>query len=145
MTLATAQTESQVIRIDSVSTADPATITESASANLVSATVDITSTALTQLKTAIGASAGVSAETTRAEAAEAACSQNVKQGTVQLNGATPVAVACASITANNFVVLTLTTVAGTQGKLPAVTVTPSTGFSVVGTASDTSTYTYRVI
>jgi len=64
-------------------------------------------------------------------------------GTVTLNGATPVTVANADFTANTPVVFTLKTVGGTVGAYPSIkTVTPGTGFTVAGTASDTSIYNY---
>jgi len=71
---------------------------------------------------------------------------NGKTGTVTLNGATPVTVSNTSITANSGVVFTLKTVGGTVGAVPSIkTITPSTGFTVAGTASDTSVYNYHVI
>lgn len=61
--------------------------------------------------------------------------------TVTLNGATPVTVADTAITATSAVLFTLATVGGTVGAYPAVkTITPGTGFTVAGTAADTSTY-----
>lgn len=70
----------------------------------------------------------------------------VMQGTVTLNGATPVTVANTAITANSIVVFTLKTVGGTVGAVPAIqTITASTGFTVAGTALDTSVYNYKVI
>ena len=67
-------------------------------------------------------------------------------GTFTANGATPVTVAAASVTANSIIVATLKTVGGTVGALPAVkTITPTTGFTVVATAGDTSVYNYAVI
>ena len=67
-------------------------------------------------------------------------------GTVTLNGATPVTVANTLITANSTVIFTLKTVGGTVGAVPAVqTITAGTGFTVAGTAGDTSIYNYLVI
>lgn len=66
------------------------------------------------------------------------------RGTVQLNGATPVAVAFPDLRATDLVKKVLTTVAGTQGKDPVIAMTPTTGFSITGTALDTSTYTYEI-
>ena len=67
-------------------------------------------------------------------------------GTFVCNGATPVVVANTLLTANSVVVITLKTIGGTVGAVPAVTsVTPGTGFSTTGTASDTSTYNYLII
>ena len=62
------------------------------------------------------------------------------------NGATPVTVAAASVTASSIIIPSLTTVGGTVGALPVVkTVTPGTGFTFAGTASDTSTYSFLII
>ena len=67
-------------------------------------------------------------------------------GTFTLNGATPVTVAAVEVTANSQILITLKTVGGTVGAQPHVeTITPATGFTVVGTASDTSVYNYMVI
>ena len=62
------------------------------------------------------------------------------------NGATPVTVAYPGLTAASIIIPTLGTVGGTVGALPAVkTVTPGTGFTIAGTASDTSTYLLLII
>lgn len=67
-------------------------------------------------------------------------------GTFTANGASAVTVADTRITANSVVVITLATVGGTVGAIPALkTVTPGTGFTVAGTASDTSVYNYLII
>lgn len=64
-------------------------------------------------------------------------------GTVTLNGATPVTVADANVTASSVIVFSLTTVGGTVGVFPHIaTITPGTGFMILGTASDTSVYSY---
>lgn len=66
--------------------------------------------------------------------------------TVTLNGATAVTVTNAVVTANSVINFTLKTVGGTVGAYPTIkTVTPGTGFTVVGTAGDTSTYNYNVM
>lgn len=66
-------------------------------------------------------------------------------GTVTLNGATPVTVANTTITAGSIIIFTLKTVGGTVGAAPAIqTITAGTGFTVQGTALDTSVYNYRV-
>ena len=68
---------------------------------------------------------------------------DVVYGTFVLNEDTPVTVADAGFTASSIVVITLQTVGGTVGAVPALqTVTPGTGFTVAGTTSDTSTYSY---
>jgi hypothetical protein len=68
------------------------------------------------------------------------------RGTFTCNGVTPVVVSNANITADSQVLITLKTVGGTVGATPAVkTITVSTGFTVAGTASDTSVYNYAII
>lgn len=63
------------------------------------------------------------------------------QYTFVLNGASAVPVADAGVTAQSAILITLGTVGGTVGVFPHIsTITPGTGFTVVGTASDTSTY-----
>lgn len=71
---------------------------------------------------------------------------NGKCGTFICNGATPVTVNNSSIATTDVIVISLNTVGGTVGAVPAVkTITASTGFTVAGTASDTSTYNYVII
>ena len=67
-------------------------------------------------------------------------------GTFVANGATPVVVADANVTATSNITISLKTVGGTVSPaLPALnTVTPGTGFHVTATASDTSTYNYEI-
>lgn len=68
---------------------------------------------------------------------------SVGYGTFTLNGATPVTVVDANVSASSVIVFGLTTVGGTVGVFPHIaTITPGTGFTVVGTASDTSIYSY---
>lgn len=68
---------------------------------------------------------------------------SVGYGTVTLNGATPVTVTDANVTASSVIVFGLTTVGGTVGVFPHIgTITPGTGFTILGTASDTSVYSY---
>lgn len=67
-------------------------------------------------------------------------------GSFTLNGVTPVVEANTNITANSVVIPTLKTVGGTVGALPSVkTITPGVGFTVAGTAADTSIYNYIII
>lgn len=67
-------------------------------------------------------------------------------GTFVCNGSTPVTVTDADVTANSSIIVTLKTVGGTVGAVPAVkTITAGTGFTIAGTASDTSTYNYLII
>lgn len=69
-----------------------------------------------------------------------------KGGTFICNGATPVTVADTDVIAGSNILISLNTVGGTVGAIPAVkTITPGTGFTVAGTASDTSTYNYLFI
>lgn len=69
-----------------------------------------------------------------------------KSGTFAANGATPVTVSDARVTASSQIDITLKTVGGTVNPNGPhiVTITPGTGFSVNGAASDTSTYSYSI-
>jgi hypothetical protein len=70
----------------------------------------------------------------------------VTTGTFVANGATSVTVAQTAVTAASIILISLNTVGGTVGAIPAVqTLTAGTGFTVAGTASDTSTYNYMVL
>ena len=72
-------------------------------------------------------------------------SVNGSSGTFVANGTTAVTVADTRVTANSAIGITLKTVGGTVGAAPAIqTITAATGFTVAGTASDTSTYNYRI-
>jgi len=66
--------------------------------------------------------------------------------TPALNGATPVTVVDARVTAGSNVTLTLKTVGGTVSPNAPniITITPQTGFTVAGTAGDTSVYNYEI-
>ncbi|MGL4811900.1 MAG: hypothetical protein ACRCXM_08990 [Beijerinckiaceae bacterium] len=67
-------------------------------------------------------------------------------GTFTMNGATPVVVANARLGAGDQVIFTLVTVGGTVGDPPSIkTRTNGTGFTVAGTAADTSVYAYRIL
>lgn len=67
------------------------------------------------------------------------------RGQFTMNGTTPVTVANANFAAGDIVCFTLRTVAGTVGAYPSIkTVTPGTGFTVAGTAADTSVYDYAI-
>lgn len=66
--------------------------------------------------------------------------------TFTCNGATPVSVTAPEVTAESIVIATLKTVGGTVGAVPAVkTITVGEGFTIAGTASDTSIYNVIVI
>ena len=67
-------------------------------------------------------------------------------GTFVCNGTTPVVVANANLLRTDSILISLNTVGGTVGAIPAVvTITPGTGFNTAGTAADTSTYNYKII
>ncbi|RAK51210.1 2-C-methyl-D-erythritol 4-phosphate cytidylyltransferase [Phenylobacterium soli] len=67
-------------------------------------------------------------------------------GTFVLNGATPVTVSNTSVAISDAIIISLNTVGGTVGAVPAIkTITAATGFTVAGTAGDTSTYNYAII
>lgn len=72
---------------------------------------------------------------------------NASSGTFTANGATPVTVANAAVTANSAIIFTLKTQAGTTSPnaLNVLTITPGTGFTVGGTASDTGVYNYLIL
>lgn len=71
-------------------------------------------------------------------------SQTQSLGTFTLNGATPVTVADTYVTANSVIIITVKTPTGIGAQPVPQTVTPSTGFTVAGTAGDTSIYNYRI-
>lgn len=75
------------------------------------------------------------------------CYVLMTSGTVTLNGATPVTVVAPNLSANSTVLFGLKTVGGTVSpNAPNVlTVTPGTGFTVGGTALDTSVYNYIIL
>lgn len=67
-------------------------------------------------------------------------------GTFVCNGATPVTVSNTNVAITDAIIVSLNTVGGTVGAVPAVkTITAATGFTIAGTASDTSTYNYAII
>ena len=67
-------------------------------------------------------------------------------GTFTANGASSVTVTDANIAVGSQVLITLNTVSGTVGAIPHLaTITAGTSFTVVGTASDTSVYTYWIL
>lgn len=75
--------------------------------------------------------------------------QNLRMtgGVFTCNGATPVTVTEPTVTANSAIIVTLKTVGGTVSpSVPYIaTITVGTGFTITGTASDTSVYNYLVI
>ena len=67
-------------------------------------------------------------------------------GTFTCNGATAVTVVEPTVALADVIVFSLNTVGGTVGAIPRLaTITAGTGFTVVGTASDTSIYNYAII
>ena len=71
---------------------------------------------------------------------------NGRCGTFVANGVTPVTINNTSIAITDAIIISLNTVGGTVGVQPHVaTITASSGFTVVCTASDTSTYNYAII
>lgn len=71
---------------------------------------------------------------------------NGRVGTFVANGVTPVTVNNTSIAITDTIIISLNTVGGTVGALPAIqTITAATGFTVAATALDTSTYNYSII
>jgi hypothetical protein len=67
-------------------------------------------------------------------------------GTFTANGASTVTVANTAVTATSQIQITLKTVGGTVNPNgpTVITITPGTGFSVNGAASDTSVYNYVI-
>lgn len=68
------------------------------------------------------------------------------RGTFTCNGTSSVTVTDTRVSAGSVIVIGLKTVGGTVGAIPSVkTVTAGTGFTVSGTASDTSVYNYAIL
>lgn len=66
-------------------------------------------------------------------------------GTFVCNGTSSVSVSNSAVATTDIITISLNTVGGTVGAVPAIkTITASTGFTVAGTASDTSTYNYGI-
>lgn len=67
------------------------------------------------------------------------------RGTFTANGASAVTVANTNVLTTDEISISLNTVGGTVGALPAIqTITAGVGFTVKGTASDTSIYNYAI-
>ena len=67
-------------------------------------------------------------------------------GTFIANGTAPVTVSNTAVAISDAIIISLNTVGGTVGVQPHVaTITAATGFTVVCTASDTSTYNYTLV
>lgn len=95
--------------------------------------------------TPAGALAAVTQTTTTAAIAALAGNNGTLRGTFVLTGTTPVTVANTNVALTSIVDISLNTVGGTVGAIPTLkTITAATGFTVAGTALDTSTYNYAV-
>lgn len=71
---------------------------------------------------------------------------NGRVGTFVANGVTPVTINNTSVAITDAIVISLNTVGGTVGVQPHVaTITGGAGFTVVCTATDSSTYNYAII
>lgn len=71
---------------------------------------------------------------------------NAKSGTFVCNGTSAVTIANTLVEVGDVIAISLNTVGGTVGAIPHVdTITGGTGFTIKGTASDTSTYSYAII
>lgn len=71
---------------------------------------------------------------------------NGRVGTFVANGTTTVTISNTSVAISDAIIISLNTVGGTVGVIPKITtITAATGFTVVCTASDTSTYNYTLI
>lgn len=67
-------------------------------------------------------------------------------GTFVCNGTSSVTVADTRVQLGTVIVPSLRVVGGTVGAIPSVkTITPGVGFTISGTASDTSTYNYVLL
>lgn len=67
-------------------------------------------------------------------------------GTFTCNGATPVTVNNTNVAISDAIIVSLNTVGGTVGEVPSIkTITASAGFTIAGTALDTSVYNYAII
>lgn len=67
-------------------------------------------------------------------------------GTFVCNGVTPVSVSNTNVAITDCIIISLNTVGGTVGATPHVaTITGTSGFTTVGSATDTSTYNYAII
>lgn len=67
-------------------------------------------------------------------------------GTFIAAGTAPVTVANTNVAIGNAIVISLNTVGGTVGAVPAIkTLTAGVGFTVAATVGDTSTYNYAII
>lgn len=71
---------------------------------------------------------------------------NGRVGTFTLNGSTPVTVTNSSVAITDGIFFSLNTIGGTVGVYPTIaTITAGVGFTVAGTALDSSVYNYSII
>lgn len=100
------------------------------------------------LGVALGTSLGLTGELTFSTANSGVTLKqgaNGRVGTFVLTGATPVTVNNTSIAITDCLTFSLNTVGGTRGVQPTMmTITAGSGFTVVGTALDTSTFNYSI-
>jgi len=66
------------------------------------------------------------------------------KGAVTINGTTPVTISSSSILTTSAFTFSLRTVGGTVGALPAIQTITAGQITLLGTASDTSTYNYFI-
>lgn len=69
----------------------------------------------------------------------------IAKGTGTLNGATPVTVTCAAVAANDAIIVNRLVAGGTPGHMGVGTISAGASFTVVGTASDTSTFSWAIV
>lgn len=131
--------------------ATSATLARTDAANTFTGVQTMTSPVLTtpSIGAASGTTLALSGSTTYSTASAGDIHKqgaNGRVGTWVCNGATPVTISNTSVAITDAIVISLNTVGGTVGVQPhVVTITGGTGFTAVGTASDTSTYNYALI
>lgn len=69
----------------------------------------------------------------------------IAEGIATLNGATPVTVTCAAVEAGDTILVGRQIAAGTPGHFGVGTISAGVSFTVVGTASDTSTVAWAIV
>lgn len=123
--------------------------TLTASGATVLSTTQVSALTATQIATlngglVVAVGAGTILHTTQVGGLTASSISAPVTGTVIVNGATPVSVADTGVTASSSIILTLKTAGGTVSVNPpsVQTITPTTGFTVIANALDTSTYNY---
>lgn len=95
--------------------------------------------------TSAGVPGAFQVPTTTAAIAALAGNNGTLRGTFVLTGTTPVTVSNTNVALTSIVDISLNTVGGTVGAIPTLkTITAASGFTVAGTAADTSTYNYAI-